>query len=363
MPLLCESPAAVDPSYPAVAGSVAVIVVNWNSGAYLKKCLDAVVLQTVPIAKIVIVDNASSDSSLAQAGELPARAQLIRLPKNSGFAAGNNLAVKAAEGCEWLAFLNVDAFPEPDWLERLLAAAKSRPAGALFGSRMIQALNPEKLDGVGDAYHVSGVHWRIGHGQNVCTPIAHNAEVFSVCGAAMLCRRDLFLEVGGFDESFFCYAEDVDLGFRLRLRGHRCWYVPESTVYHVGSATTGKRSNFAVYHGHRNLVWVYFKNMPWPLLLLYLPQHFFLNFISLIYFTAQGKGRVILAAKWAALRGLPQVLRERRRVQQTRRVSGWEMRRAMETGWFTPYTRGSLWKELLGRSRRSEKKPENRNRQ
>ena len=131
----------------------------------------------------------------------------------------------------------------------------------------------------------------------------------------------------------------------------------------MGSATTGKRSDFAVYHGHRNLVWVYFKNMPWPLLLLYLPQHMVLNFISLIYFTAQGKGRVILVAKWAALCGLPSVLRERRQVQQTRRVSVWEIRRAMETGWLTPYMRGSLWKEVLGRARRSEKLPENRDRQ
>jgi len=115
--------------------------------------------------------------------------------------------------------LNVDAFPEPDWLERLLAAAKLRPDGALFGSRMIQALDPERLDGVGDAYHVSGVPWCLGHGQNVRDSVAHDAEVFSVCGAAMLCRRDLFLEAGGFDESFFCYAEDVDLGFRLILLG------------------------------------------------------------------------------------------------------------------------------------------------
>jgi GT2 family glycosyltransferase len=328
-----------------------VIVVNWNSGPYLRKCLHAVLHQSVPIEKIIVVDNASTDASLLETEDLLPHVQLIQLPHNAGFAAGNNIAVKAAEGCEWIAFLNVDAFPEPDWLERLLAAAQSRPEGALFGSRMIQALDPERLDGVGDSYHVSGVHWRIGHGQNVRDPIKYDAEVFSVCGAAMLCRRDLFLEVGGFDESFFCYAEDVDLGFRLRLRGHRCWYVADSTVYHVGSATTGKRSDFAVYHGHRNLVWVYFKNMPGPLLWLYLPQHILLNFVSLIYFTAQGKGRVIFAAKWAALRGLPQVLREWRRVQQTRHVGAWEIRRAMSTGWLTPYLRGGLRKELLGRWR------------
>ncbi len=216
---------------------------------------------------------------------------------------------------------------------------------------MIQALDRGRLDGVGDAYHVSGVHWRIGYGEKVRDSVVHDAEVFSVCGAAMLCRRDLFLEVGGFDERFFCYAEDVDLGFRLRLRGQRCWYVADSTVYHVGSASTSKRSDFAVYHGHRNLVWVYFKNMPWPLLLIYLPQHIFLNIVSLIYFTAHGQARVIFAAKWAALHGLPRVLRERQQVQRTRRVGACETRRVMATGWLTPYLRGGLWKELLGRWR------------
>lgn len=316
-----------------------VIVVNWNSGSYLRKCLHAVLNQSIPIKKIVVVDNASSDASLLEAEDLLPHVQLIRLPHNAGFAAGNNIAVKAAEGCEWIAFLNPDAFPEPDWLERLLAAAKSRPEGALFGSRMIQALDLERLDGVGDAYHVSGVHWRIGHGLNVHNPITHNAEVFSVCGAAMLCRRDLFLEVGGFDESFFCYAEDVDLGFRLRLRGYRSWYVHDSIVHHVGSGSTGKRSDFAVYHGHRNLVWAYFKNMPWPLLWLYLPQHVLLNVVSLIHFTFHGKARVIFTAKWSAFRGLLRILRERQKIQRTRHVSSWEIRRTMATGWFTPYLR------------------------
>lgn len=328
-----------------------VIVVNWNAGSYLRKCLHAVLNQSIPIEKIIVVDNASTDASLLEAEDVLPHVQLIRLPHNAGFAAGNNIAVKAAEGCEWIAFLNPDAFPEPNWLERLLAAAQSQPAGTLFGSRMIQALDPQRLDGVGDAYHVSGVHWRIGHGQSVDDPVAHDAEVFSVCGAAMLCRRDLFLEVGGFDESFFCYAEDVDLGFRLRLLGQRCWYVADSIVHHVGSASTSKRSDFVVYHGHRNLVWVYFKNMPWPLLWIYLPQHIFLNIISLVYFTAHGQARAIFAAKWAALRGLPRVWRERQQVQQTQRVGAWEIRRTMATGWLRPYLRGGLWKELLRRWR------------
>jgi GT2 family glycosyltransferase len=98
-----------------------VIVVNWNSGPYLRKCLRAVLNQSVPIEKIIVVDNASTDASLLVTEDLLPQVQLIQLTHNAGFAAGNNLAVKVADGCEWIAFLNPDAFPEPDWLERLRA--------------------------------------------------------------------------------------------------------------------------------------------------------------------------------------------------------------------------------------------------
>ena len=96
-------------------------------------------------------------------------------------------------------------------------------------------------------------------------------EIFAPCAAAALYRRAAFLEAGGFDEHFFCYMEDVDLGFRLRLLGYRCGYAPAAIVHHVGSGTTGARSPFTVYHGHRNLVWTYVKNMPTPWFWLYLP--------------------------------------------------------------------------------------------
>jgi GT2 family glycosyltransferase len=150
---------------------------------------------------------------------------------------------------------------------------------------------------------------------------------------------DLLREVGGFDENYFCYAEDVDLGFRLRLAGYRCLYVPDAVAYHMGSAITGRRSDFTVYHGHRNLVWTYFKNMPWLLFWLYLPQHILLNLITLGWFSLRGQAKVIFKAKWDALKGLPQVLRERKKVQSKRRISAWELRRVMAKGLFRPYFR------------------------
>jgi GT2 family glycosyltransferase len=163
-------------------------------------------------------------------------------------------------------------------------------------------------------------------------------EVFSACAAAALYRRDALLEIGGFDERYFCYVEDVDAGFRLRLRGYRCLYVPDAVAHHVGSATTGKGSDFSTYHGHRNLVWTFFKDMPGPLLALYLPQHLILNVLSVVWFSMRGQARTILRAKWDALRGLPAVLRDRRRVQRLRRIGARDLRSAMARGWRAPYS-------------------------
>ena len=133
-------------------------------------------------------------------------------------------------------------------------------------------------------------------------------EVFSPCAAAALYRRDALDDVGGFDERYFCYVEDVDLGFRLRLRGHGCLYVPDAVVHHVGSGTTGRGSDFTTYHGHRNLVWTFFKDMPGPLLALYLLPHLVLNLATIAWFATHGRARLILRTKWDALRGLPAVL-------------------------------------------------------
>ena len=111
---------------------------------------------------------------------------------------------------------------------------------------------------------MSGWAWQRGHGQRIGRVDDPEAaeEVFAPCAAAALYQRDAFQEVGGFDESYFCYFEDIDLGFRLRLAGHRCLYVPQAVALHLGAATAGRESDFAVYHAHRNLVWTYVKNMP-----------------------------------------------------------------------------------------------------
>jgi GT2 family glycosyltransferase len=314
--------------------SVAAIIVNLNSEELLERCLQALADQTLKPARTIVVDNGSCDGSADGAEERFPGVEVVRLRENAGFARANNLAIERAEGCEWVALVNPDAFPEPSWLETLVEAAAARPEYTFFASRLLDGQNGATLDGTGDFYHVSGWAWQRGHGQRVGNaddpPAAE--EVFAPCAAAALYRRDALQEVGGFDESYFCYFEDIDLGFRLRLAGHRCLYVPEAVAAHRGAAIAGRESDFAVYHAHRNLVWTYVKDMPRGLLFLYLPHHLFVNALTLVWFSLRGHPRAIFRAKVDALRGLPDVVRARRRVQGLRRTRAADVRRAMSRG-------------------------------
>jgi GT2 family glycosyltransferase len=317
--------------------TVAVLIVNWNGGALLSQCLRSLAQQRRAPDHVIVVDNASTDDSLAIAKPHLDRVEVIRLPTNVGFAKGNNVAAQAARRFDALALLNPDAVADPGWLEALVQAAEGNPTTAAFASQLRLAASPGHLDGAGDSYHVSGRAWRNGHRVPYSAWPAEVDEVFAPCAAAALYRRDAFESVQGFDEQYFCYFEDVDLGFRLRLQGHRCLYVPAAVVQHVSSASTGYRSDFAVYHGERNAVWTFFKDMPTPLLWLYLPQHLALNAAALAYYPWRGQGRAVFKAKLDALRGLRRVLDQRKLVQRTRRVTVWSLRRAMSGGVAAPY--------------------------
>jgi GT2 family glycosyltransferase len=179
------------------------------------------------------------------------------------------------------------------------------------------------LDGAGDVFHVSGIAWRYGHRQVLdrVPDALLSRPVFAACAAAALYRRADWKRVGGFDERFFCYAEDVDLGFRLQLLGRGCRYVPGAVAEHMGSATAGEDSAFSVYYGYRNLEWTFVKNMPAGLFWRYLPVHLLVWIAEFGWFVRKGVGSSLLRAKWDALRGLRTVLADRRAIQKTRVAS------------------------------------------
>ncbi len=307
-----------------------IVIVNWNSHDDLSRCLECLCEQRHPPQQVIVVDNDSTDDSLdkalTKAKGLPLTVD--RQKTNLGFAAANNLAVRQYVNSTWTVLLNPDCFAESDWLYELALAIQDDPETGFFGSCLLDARRPDHYDGTGDEYHVSGLAWRRDHGRELASVQRPAGEVFAVCAAAAAYHTAAWRQLGGFDETFFCYFEDVDLAFRLQLAGFRGRYVPSSKVRHIGSASTERVSGFSLYHGHRNMVWTYFKDMPSALLLLTLLPHLLINLISVLWYCSRGHGQTICRAKWDALKGLPAVLSQRHLIQrQTTR--SWPLLRLM----------------------------------
>lgn len=313
---------------------VSVVIVSWNSELHLPTCFSALERQTFQDFEIILVDNGSTKSF---EGVLPVSCSVVkRLELNLGFAAGNNIGACLARG-QWLAFLNSDAFPEPNWLENLLHATEQNPQYTIFSSRQLQYHSPERLDGAGDSYHITGLAWRRYYNRPVADFGNVTEEVFSACPAAALYSREEFLQVGGFDEDYFSYFEDVDLGFRLRINGAKCLYVPDAVVHHVGSASTGKRSDFSVYYGYRNMIWTFFKNMPFPYLWLFMPVHLGAVLFFAVYLTYRKQGKAIWSAIFDAFRGMPKLLAKRKAIQKNRKAHTGDLIKMISNSLLEPY--------------------------
>ena len=298
---------------------ITVVVVNYNGGDYLKGAIASLARQTFKDFEAILIDNASSDGSLDRLTERPERLTILRQDKNLGFAAANNIGARTGRG-RWLALLNPDAEADPDWLAELLRAVTARPDYRMAASLQIMLHDPTRLDGAGDCYLAYGYAWRGGFGHPLsATP--HAGECFAPCGAAALYPRQLFLDAGGFDERYFNYHEDVDIAFRLRLLGERCQFVPTARVRHAGSAISGRTSRFAVFHGVRNGVWTYLKNMPTRWLLLTAPVWFAGGLALLLRGALRGAFIPTLQGFAAALRHAGPALQARAALKQRRKAS------------------------------------------
>ncbi len=331
---------------------VSIIVITWNSKKYLSNCLDHLTAQSFQNFEVILVDNGSEDGALDGVQERYPKLDLLThtLSANRGFAVANNIGARLSRG-RWLALLNTDAFPAPNWLSNLLVAAEKNPGFSSYSSRQINARDPRFLDGAGDSYHVSGFAWKRYLDYPAENYGKESEEIFSSCAAAALYSREAFLEVGGFDEDLYSYYEDVDLGFRLRLAGYRALYVADAVVEHVGSGALGIRSDFAFYYSHRNLMWIFFANMPMPYFWFHLPAHILANLIYLVFYSFKGRGGILWKAKKDAIFGLPQALRKRRIIQSHLRVEPVSLIQQMEQGWFTPYTREARLQRALTSSK------------
>jgi N-acetylglucosaminyl-diphospho-decaprenol L-rhamnosyltransferase len=305
----------------------------------LVRCVASVLAQSEQDFECFIVDNGSTDGSMATLPKLDDRFIIMKLGENAGFAAANNIAAKLAKA-PWLALLNPDAFARQDWLEQLLKASTAALNITMVGSTQYLALaDTPTLDGIGDCYHVSGIAYRAGYGKKIEPPAA--GLVFGPCAAAALYLRAKFLALGGFDERFFCYHEDVDLAFRMQLSGGECLQSPDAIVDHISSGLSSKIPEFAIYHGTRNRIWTFFKNMPWPLLILLTPFHIGANLAYLGWaLLRKGRFKPTLLGIRDGIKGLPQTFRDRKSVQKTRITSSVHMMKIFTWSPIKVFTRG-----------------------
>lgn len=304
-----------------------IIVVTHNSARWLPRMAAAVAAQTETRWRLVVVDNASRADERPHLTALPPGAGLIQNETNLGFAAANNIGAQDAQS-PYLALLNPDAFPEPGWLAALIAAAERHPQAAAIGSTQIRANDETLFDGTGDVLHASGLAYRSNYGRRR-GPLPPEGETFSACAAAMLVRRDAFETVGGFDARYFCYFEDVDLGFRLRLAGWRVVQAPDAVVAHVGGGVLGARSAFGDFHGARNRLWTFVKCMPaalfWPLF----PLHVAASVLAVTVTLLQGRGFAAWRGLLAGFAGLGAMWSTRGAVQRARKARSGDIAAAL----------------------------------
>ncbi len=312
---------------------VSVVIVTWNGRRYLDACLRAVEAQQGVSAEVILVDNGSTDGTAEFVRAHFPRVRVVVLAENRGFAGGNNAGALEARG-EYVAFLNNDTVADSNWLCALRAGIELEACFALATSRIVYMHDPGVIDSAGDGLFRWGGAFKRHHGEPA-ELAGEAAEVFGVCGGACMMPKAVFDGLGGFDDDFFVSHEDVDLSYRARLRGYRCRYVPEAIVRHHGSATLGTISPLAVFHGQRNVEWMYLKNTPASLLVRTFPGHLLYNAAAAIHFARLGLLGTFLRAKCAALAGLPVVLRKRAAIQRASTTGSAGIEPHLERRWLT----------------------------
>ena len=298
--------------------AASLVVLNLNGQRHLPPLLAALAQQSVRDFELVFVDNGSADRSVALVEQgcrsygIPL--QLIRNAVNRGFAPACNQGLRVARS-EHIVMLNNDTQPEPCWLEQMMATLEREPEVGMVSSKMLFAHDPGRINSTGIAVDWAGIAWDWRGGEADDPGEQAVQEIFGPCGGAALYRRQMMLELGGFDEDFFAYLEDVDLAWRARLAGWRCLFQPQARVLHAHSATLGDASPRKRYLLGRNKVWLVVKDMPEPWFTRLLPAIVAYDGLAVGYGMATRGDLAGLQGRLAGLRGLPRTLAKRREVQ------------------------------------------------
>jgi GT2 family glycosyltransferase len=323
---------------------ISVIIVNWNRKALLGACLRSLRAQRFRDFEILVIDNGSDDGSLDLLSRPEWNAvRVIVNETNRGFCAANNQGIAAARG-ELIALLNNDAEADPEWLGALAEAARREPGYAMFASKIVSHDDPGVIDKVGHLIYPDGQNRGRGSGERDHGQYDRMEEVAWPDGCAAVYRKAMLDHVGGFDEDFFAYADDAELGLRARIAGYRALAVPSALVRHRLGSTLGRYSPERIFLIERNRLWLVFKLFPlrmWPLV----PVFYAMRTAASAGSAARGEGdsaqagrsmgawgllKCLIRAHAAAFAGLPRMLRKRRKLASLRKLSGSEIAAFLE---------------------------------
>jgi GT2 family glycosyltransferase len=322
---------------------VSILIVNWNGLVHLSECLDSLAAQSCRDFETIVVDNGSSDGSVELLRKAYPWVRLVSLNENTGFATGNNVGFAHARG-DYIVTLNNDTRVAPDWLEILVSVAESYPRAGMVGCRICSFADPDIIDSLGMGICRDGMArgrfrrrpWSSLQRQEV-------EDILFPSACAALYKRAMLAESGFFDDNFFAYAEDTDLGLRGRLAGWEAVLATQAVVYHKYSQTGGSLSPFKVYLVERNHYWVALKNFPASQLVL-LPLYTFWRYAEQLRavlarsgtggeFCAGGSRlmvcKALLRGVFDSLRGVPRVLCQRREMMQKKKLPMRELGRLL----------------------------------
>ena len=325
---------------------ISIIVVNWNGQHLLGECLESLSKQTWKQTELILVDNGSTDGSreflVSWAKRLP-NAQTLLLSHNTGFCKANNLGFAKARG-EWIALFNTDAVAEPNWLAELVRYGDPSRRIGMLASKILFQNPPGVIDKAGHLIYWDGQNRGRGTMELDVGQYDKPEEILWPDACAALYHRRIFEETGGFDETFFAFGDDADLGLRARLLGWTAWYVPTAVVYHKHSASFGVYSPLKVMLVERNRLLLAVKNFSWPLLLqnpFWTMKRFLWNAYGVLrdqgaaarFVETNGWLQTLFNLAWSYLSAaklIPEAWRRRRIIQRTRRISSREMRQLFQ---------------------------------
>jgi GT2 family glycosyltransferase len=316
-----------------------VVIVNWNRCDLLQRALDSLEAQSQSHFEVVVVDNGSTDGSLdlldakaAAPGRFPLR--VIANPDNRGFCAANNQAINVSQS-EYIALLNNDAEAEPDWLESLIQALASRPDYGMAASKILVWEDTRLIDKAGHLIFWDGQNRGRGSGEIDQGQYDQMEDALWPDGCAALYRRSMLEQIGGFDEDFFAYADDAELGLRARIAGWKCVYVPQAVVRHRRGSTLGQLAPRRLELIERNRLLLVWKHFPWWLIGLN-GVPYIARVAAGIWAAAAGRGelsrfpglggklraaKALIRANWEALTMFPPTVAKRTRMRSLRRLS------------------------------------------